>query len=69
MIEDNQTYIDSKKNLYGKQGGIWEGCLIFLGVDSFWWLLPTRPELKINHFERLWSKKDVKQMYKTDVFD
>ena len=69
MIEDNQTYIDSKKNMYGKQGSLSECCCLYLGVDSTWWLFPTHPELKINFFERLWPKKAVKSMYKSNVFD
>ena len=40
-----------------------------LGIDFVWWLVPTHPELKINYFERLWTKREVKKMYKTNTFD
>ena len=40
-----------------------------MGIDFFWWLIPTKPELKINYFERVWPKKDVKRMYKDKKFD
>jgi hypothetical protein len=38
-------------------------------VDFLWWLAPTHPELKTNYFERVWPKKEVRQMYRMDVFD
>lgn len=38
-------------------------------MDFLWWLTPTHPELKVNYFERLWTKKEVKKMYKNNVFE
>ena len=40
-----------------------------MGIDFFWWLVPTRPELKINYFERVWPKKAIKAMYKSKEFE
>ena len=40
-----------------------------LGIDYLWWLVPTRPELKINFYERVWDKKEVRRMYKENKFD
>ena len=68
-IEDNQSYVDDKKKLYGKQGDFFDNAKINLGIDFLWWGVPTQPELKINYFERLWTKKDTKKMYKTGDFD
>ena len=38
-------------------------------MDVLWWMTPTHPELKVNFFERVWPKKEVKQMYRTNNFD
>ena len=40
-----------------------------IGNDYYWWFLPTRPELKLNYFERVWPKKTVERMYKEDKFN
>ena len=31
--------------------------------------MPTRPELKINYYERVWDKREVRRMYKENKFD
>jgi hypothetical protein len=33
-----------------------------MGLDWNWWLVPTRPVLKINYFERLFTIKDLKKL-------
>lgn len=69
-IEDNQSYIDDLKRQYGLQyADFMENCLITFGEDFFWWGMPLHPELRINYFERVWPKKEIKKMYKTDEFD
>lgn len=68
-IEDNQSYIDDLKGMYGKQGEFFDNAKSVLGIDFLWWLVPTHPELKINYFERLWPKREVKKMYKLNKFD
>ena len=40
-----------------------------LGHDPMWWLIPTHPELKINYLERVWPKKEIKRMYKSEAFE
>jgi len=40
-----------------------------LGQDVMWWLMPTHPEMKINYMERVWPKRVIKKMYKTEEFD
>ena len=40
-----------------------------MGIDLLWWLVPTRPELKVNYFERVWPKKEIRKMYQTKTFD
>jgi hypothetical protein len=31
--------------------------------------VPTHPELRINYLERVWPKKEIKRMYKSEEFD
>ena len=57
------------KSNYGKQGDFFENAKMTLSIDFLWWLVPTHPELKINFYERVWPKKEVKRMYKTNNFD
>ena len=33
-----------------------------------WWLIPTHPELRINYLERVWNKREVSNMVRTDKF-
>ena len=40
-----------------------------LGIDYLWWLVPVHPELKVNYYERVWPKKQVKVMYEANKFD
>lgn len=65
-VEDNQSYIDDVKGMYGKQEDFFVNARNALGLDYLWWLVPTHPELRTNFFERLWTKKDVKRMYKEE---
>jgi hypothetical protein len=37
-----------------------DGLLLALGEDFLWWSMPTHPELRINYFERVWPKKEIK---------
>lgn len=46
-----------------------DNCLLTFGEDFLWWGMPVHPELRINYFERVWPKKEIKKMYKTDDFD
>jgi hypothetical protein len=33
-----------------------------LGEDWLWWLIPTRPEIQTNYFEKLYTLKQLKKM-------
>ena len=69
-IEDNQSYIDDLKRQYGMQyPEFMDNCLLTFGEDFLWWGMPIHPELRINYFERVWPKKEIKKMYKTEEFD
>ena len=57
------------KSNYGKQGDFFDNAKLTLGIDFLWWFVPTHPELKINFYERVWPKKEVKRMYKMNKFD
>lgn len=46
-----------------------DSCLLTFGEDYLWWALPIYPELRINYFERVWPKKEIKKMYKSEEFD
>jgi hypothetical protein len=35
-------------------------CLLSFGLDKFWWLVPTHPELKTNYFEKVWPKREIR---------
>ena len=37
-----------------------------LGIDFLWWLVPTRPELRTNYYERVWPKREIRRRYKND---
>ena len=68
-IDDNQSYVDDLKKQYGKQQEFMDNCQLTLGIDYLWWLVPTRPELRTNFYERVWPKKEIKRMYRNDDFD
>jgi hypothetical protein len=40
-----------------------------MGLDKKWWLLPTCPVIDTNYFERTWTKKETKTMYKLGKLD
>lgn len=61
-IEENQTYIDDLKELKGKPGEFWDNLENVMGTDWQWWLIPTHPQLRINYFEKLYTKKEIKKM-------
>lgn len=46
-----------------------DNCQLTLGIDYLWWLVPTRPELRTNFYERVWPKREIKRMYRNDDFD
>lgn len=68
-VDDNQSYIDDLKRQYGKQNDFYENAKQHMGIDTLWWLIPTRPELRTNYFERVWPKKEIRKMYINKHFD
>jgi hypothetical protein len=48
-FQDNQTYVDDLKDLIGIPLTLFEGFRVWIGEDWTFWLLPTRPELKIDY--------------------
>jgi hypothetical protein len=56
-IADNQSYIDDMKDLFGKPLAFIKSLRLTLGDDWKWWLVPTRPVIKINYFEKLYNIK------------
>jgi hypothetical protein len=47
------------KDLYGKPQAMLKNLKLTLGIDWKWWFLPTRPVVKINLYERLFSIKQI----------
>jgi hypothetical protein len=45
------------KDLFGKPQSFVKNLKLTLGNDWKWWLVPTRPVIKINYFEKLYSIK------------
>eukprot|EP00350_Pseudokeronopsis_sp_OXSARD2_P010049 CAMPEP_0170551514 /NCGR_PEP_ID=MMETSP0211-20121228/9512_1 /TAXON_ID=311385 /ORGANISM="Pseudokeronopsis sp., Strain OXSARD2" /LENGTH=93 /DNA_ID=CAMNT_0010858731 /DNA_START=482 /DNA_END=763 /DNA_ORIENTATION=+ len=56
-IADNQSYVDDMKDLYGRPQSMMKNLKLQLGLDWKWWMFPTRPILKLNLYERLYSIK------------
>jgi len=40
-----------------------------MGDDWLWWVVPTHPELKTNLYERVWPRREVKNMYERNKFE
>lgn len=59
------------KETFGKPRSLVENLLYTLGLDYFWWFVPTRPVIKINFLERLYTLKMIKKMkeFEEDDFD
>lgn len=57
------------KKQYGRQGSLYENAQSYFGIDSMWWLVPTYPELRINYLERVWPKRKVSEMIRSDKYD
>ena len=58
--------MDDLKKQYGKQQDFFDNAKLAFGVDFLWWLVPTRPELRTNYYERVWPKREIKRMYKNE---
>ena len=67
-LVENQGFIDDLKNQYGCPYDTWSNCKAMLGDDVWWWFVPTQATYKINYCERVWSKKDIVQMYRLNEF-
>ena len=44
-------------------------CQLSFGLDKFWWLVPTHPELKTNYFEKVWPKREIRMQRKTEQYE
>ena len=55
-LEDNQTYVDDKQKLWGKQQDFFKNVEDLFGKDKWCWLLPTHPCLHINYLERVYTR-------------
>lgn len=54
------------KDLAGKPLDLIDGLYLTIGLDWQWWLAPTRPLLKINFLEQMYTFKQVKSL---DTFE
>jgi hypothetical protein len=58
-FQDNQTYVDDLKDLIGMPLTLTESFRVWIGEDWALWLLPTRPVLKMNYWERLYKMQEI----------
>ena len=58
-FQDNQTYIDDLKDLYGEPLTLLESLFVYLGEDWWFWLIPTRPVQQVNYWERLYKRQEL----------
>lgn len=54
------------KDLYGKPQSLYKNLRATMGLDWKWWVFPSRPLLKINYYERLYT---IKMIQKKRVFE
>lgn len=57
------------KETFGKPRSLMENMLYTLGLDYIWWLIPTKPILKINYLERLYTIKQLNKLTKEEDFE
>jgi cytochrome bd-type quinol oxidase subunit 2 len=48
-FQDNQTYVDDLKDLFGEPLTLIDSLLVWIGEDWWFWTLPTRPVMQINY--------------------
>ena len=68
-IGDNQTYVDDMKETFGKPMALIDCIMQSVGEDWKWWLIPTKPVLDINYFEKLYTIKQLKKLKDFDEDD
>jgi hypothetical protein len=57
------------KDLFGKPLTFFQSLKLVFGNDWGWWGIPTRPVIKINYFERLFTIKEMKFLKKFEQDD
>ena len=58
-FQDNQTYIEDMKELTGRPRDFYEALKQNIGQDYMFWLLPTRPVLYIDYWERIYTMDEI----------
>ena len=50
---------------------LFDNLVLAIGHDWKWWLLPTRPVLSINYYERMYTIKEIKKTrhYEEEEYD
>ena len=59
IIDDNQTYVDSLKSLFGKPWSKKRVSLMWFGYDKLFWVVPTKPLIPLNYCEGLWTREQL----------
>ncbi len=59
------------KETFGKPMALIDCLCQALGDDWYWWLIPTRPIIDINYFEKLYTIKQLKKLreFEEDDYD
>jgi len=70
-IVENQTYIDSEQERWGRPMPIWYLFKQAMGHDILWWWFPSTPLVKINYLEKLYTERQVmrEKIPKEDDYD
>lgn len=50
------------KDTFGRPVAVIDSLFMTLGEDWAWWLIPTRPVVGMNFFEKLYKLKQLKKM-------
>jgi hypothetical protein len=54
------------KELFGRPLNLIDNMYSAFGYDYFWWLIPTKPCISINYFEKMYTVKEIKKLRSFD---
>ena len=54
-IQENQTTVETHKELYGRPGSMSQNMEAIFGKNKLQWFLPTRPEIQMNYMELMYE--------------
>ena len=66
-MEDNQTSFDKTLKAWGREYEFMDNMEYLFGKDSYSWLIPTHPCIKVNYLERLYTKNQLRQILRAGM--